>query len=394
MSTILTNIKERFKKFNWPFSIYNEIKFFRIDKKELWTDAVKFFDEKQPKHGNLRDYKRIMLKHRVSIKEYNTYEFWHLSEFERKKYLSEKELKCIYRKVADVNENKWIDNKLMTHLKFTKYMQRDWICPSISSFGSFYQFVSSKDCIVKPWKGSLGNGVFMIKKSENNDLHELYNNCRINNLIVEERVRSCKELEAFHPQSLNTIRVFTISNGNCCELVAAELRLGIGDSVVDNVSANGIVAPIDIITGVIVGDGRDKGGGTYVCHPDAGKVIKGFVIPYWDNVLNACKEMASFIPKKVFAGWDICVLETGEIELIEVNSGPNIMGLQTAYGYGLRPRIQSLGKELLGFDLMKLISVWSKPRMNYDDYLKYKRYLQNSDLLLKDFIDYTVKREG
>lgn len=394
MSTILTNIKERFKKFNWPFSIYNEIKFFRIDKKELWTDAVKFFDEKQPKHGNLRDYKRIMLKHRVSIKEYNTYEFWLLSEFERKKYLSEKELKCIYRKVADVNENKWIDNKLMTHLKFAKYMQRDWICPSSVSFESFSRFVSDKDCIVKPWMGSLGLGVFLVTKDSEKDMCKLYEKCRINGLMVEERVLSCKEMSEFHPQSLNTIRVMTMYNEGKFKVVASMFRMGVGAQVVDNGTAGGILAPIDLNTGVIIDDGKDKKGHRYVCHPNSGKVIKGFVIPYWDNVLNACKEMASFIPKKVFAGWDICVLETGEIELIEVNSGPNIMGLQTAYGYGLRPRIQSLGKELLGFNLMKLISVWSKPRMNYDDYLKYKRHLQNSDLLLKDFIDYTVKREG
>lgn len=394
MSITLTSIKEQFKKFNWPFSIYNEIKFFRAEKKDLWTDAVSFFEEKHPEHGCLRDYRKAMLRHRVSIKEYNTYEFWRLSEEERKKYLSEKELKCIYRKVADVSENRWIDNKLMTHLKFAKYMQRDWICPSIVSFESFSQFVSDRDCIVKPWKGSLGLGIFLVKKDSEKDMYKLYEKCRDNGLMVEERVQSCKEMNEFHPQSLNTVRVLTMYNGDKFEVVASMFRMGVGEQVVDNGSAGGILAPIDLNTGVILDDGKDKEGHRYVRHPNSGKVIKGFVVPYWKEVKEACREMASFIPKKVFAGWDVCVLETGEIELIEVNSGSNVMGLQTAYGSGLRPKIQAIGKDVLGIDLMKLIPIWSKPRMNYDDYLKYKRHLQRSDLLLKDYIDYTVRSEG
>ena len=390
MNTLLVNMRNRLIRHNWLYAIYREIKLLRKDRKALWADAVKQFEENHPEHGSLSDYRRAMHRHRANFKEYNTYEFWRLNEREQTNYLTEKELKCIYRKIADVDETKWLDNKLMTHIKFEKYMRRDWICPSISSFGSFCQFVSSKDCIAKPWKGSLGKGVFMMEKNENGDLHELYDNCRINNLIVEERVRSCKELETFHPQSLNTVRVMTMLKGDRFEVIGCMFRMGIGDHVVDNGSKGGILAPVDVTTGVIVGDGKDKEGKVYVCHPDTGKVIKGFVIPYWDNVLNACKEMASFIPKKVFAGWDVCVLETGEIELIEVNSGANIMGLQTAYGYGLRPRIQALGKELLGLDLMKLIPVWSRPLSNYDKNMQYSHHVRNPDLQLKDYVENAV----
>ena len=387
MKTLFMNIRNRLEKINWLYTVHREILLLKSQRKGLWADAVKQFEENTPEHGSLRNYRRAMRRHRVNYKEYNTYGFWHLSENERKKYLSENELKCIYRKLESVDERKWLDNKMMTHLKFEKYMRRDWICPSVSSFGSFCQFVSSKDCVAKPCKGSLGEGVFMIKKDENGDLQELYDYCRNNNLIVEERLHSCKEMEAFHPQSLNTIRVMTMSKGDGFKVIGCMFRMGVGEHVVDNGSSGGILAPIDWVTGVVSGDGRNKEGKIYACHPDTGKVIKGFVVPYWDNVINACKEMASFIPKKVFAGWDVCVLESGEIELIEVNSGPNIMGLQTASGYGLRPRIQDLGKELLGLELMKLIPVWSKSLSNYNEYIQYKRHIQNPDLMLQHYID-------
>lgn len=386
MKTLFLNIKNQLKKCDWLYSVHREIKLLKLQKKGLWAYAIKQFEENHPEHGSLRDYRRAMRMHRVVLQEYYTYEFWNLSEKERKKYLSEKELKCIYRKVESMHEIKWINNKLMTHLKFEKYMKRDWICPSTSSFDAFRQFVSSKDCIVKPWHGSLGEGIFMVNKDNILDLKNLYDNCIENGLFVEESVRSCKELEEFHPQSLNTIRVITMSKGEQFRVLSCLLRMGIGENVVDNAATGGILAAIDPDTGILMDDGKDKKGNTYSRHPDTGKVIKGFAIPHWDKVIEACKEMVALIPNKIFAGWDVCILENGEVELIEVNGAPNIMGSQITHGYGFRPKIQAIGKDLLGYDLMKLISVWSRPCSNYHDYIQYKKHSQDFNLLLKDYI--------
>ena len=205
-------ITEYLKKFNWPYAIYREIATLREQRKRLWAEAVKQFEEGPPEHGSLRDYKIAMRRHRVNLKEYNTYEFWHLSENDRKEYLSENELKSIYRKTEYVQECKWFDNKLMTHVKYEKYMQRDWICPSIVSYDTFSHFVSTKECIAKPWKGSLGRGVFKVNKDDTDAMRRFYDECIKNNLIIEECVKGHKELEEFHPQSLNTIRLMTMTN--------------------------------------------------------------------------------------------------------------------------------------------------------------------------------------
>jgi hypothetical protein len=378
---------EHFKKLNWPYAVYRELMILKDERKRLWVDAVRRFEVNPPEHGNLRDYKRALHKYRVDFKEYNAYGFWHLGESERTKYLSERELKSIYRKIDDVEADQWMDNKLMTHLKFAKYMQRDWICPSIISFDAFCQFVSSKDCIVKPYDGSQGKGVSMVKKGSNEDLKVLYDNCINNGLLIEECVKGHKETEEFHPQSLNTIRVMTMTKNGQVRVVGCMFRMGIGGHVVDNASAGGIVVPIDSETGVLIDDGRDKAGHTYIRHPETGKIIKGFVVPQWDNIIKSCQEMASIVPKKIFAGWDVCVLQNGEIELIEVNSGPNLMGIQVAYGYGFRSKIQAIGNDLLGFNPIKYKSIWSRPHTRYFDCMCYKEHRRDSNLLLKDYID-------
>ena len=97
--------------------------------------------------------------------------------------------------------------------------------------------------------------------------------------------------------------------------------------------------------------------------------------------------MTTYAPNAIFAGWDLCVLNNGEIEMIEVNSAAHIMGLQVSHGSGLRPRIQALGKEILSYDLTKLISVWSRSHVNLFEKKQYNHsHKGDSDWLLQEFI--------
>jgi hypothetical protein len=67
----------------------------------------------------------------------------------------------------------------------------------------------------------------------------------------------------------------------------------------------------------------------------------------------------------VFVGWDVCVRQNGEIELIEANAFPGVIGLQTARKQGLKPRLLTKGKEILGYNPLNLISVWSKSYVRF-----------------------------
>lgn len=277
-------------KWNGVYVFYREIKLRRKLKKTLLKIAVKSFEEEKPEHGNLRDYKKKLRWYIISYKEYLVFEYWKLDKKKNLDYLLEGEMVNIYRKTVQASAIISLANKVYSLKALHKYVHRRWVYPNNASFEEFAELVSSADCIAKPYAGSLGNGIFRIMKDEEKDLQGLYARCREENLVVEEYVRACEELEAFHPQSLNTIRVFTISKGSKCELVAAELRMGVGDHFVDNASLGGIVAPVDLDSGIILMDGMDKSGNRYATHPDSGKTIKGFVIPHWDKVVLACRK--------------------------------------------------------------------------------------------------------
>lgn len=360
------SIRERLKKFRRVYYMYRELMKLQQDRKQLWKEAVEKFEKEQPTHGSLADYKRALFRHRVSYDEYmKCYEFWKLDEKHRDEFISDKEMRCIYRKTVPLSFDNLCRDKALLYMKFNKYIHRKWVYSGLS-IDILKDMVCSTDCIGKPVNGSLGLGVFLMQKDENRNWQELFDYCREKKIIVEKRIRACKEIEEFHPESLNTFRVYTISKDGICEILASEFRVGVGDSVVDNASAGGIVAAVDLETGTIMGDGEDKAGNKYRIHPDTGKAFKGFVIPYWNNVVDVCKKLCTVVPEMAFAGWDICVLQNGEVEMIEVNSYPHVTGLQIAYHRGLKPRFRLLGKEVLGYDPVKLISIWSKSYVKYE----------------------------
>ena len=361
-------IAAKLKKFPRLYSRYREAKIYWSEIKILRDEAIEKFAEEKTPLDHYAIYKPALFRHRFSYNEYkHCYKLWDKSRKQRRQYISEKEMRCIYRKTVMKTFNNCCSNKEQLLDTFKTFINRKWIFPRETTIETFKAFVSSHDCIAKPQNGSLGKGIFFIRKEEDGGWQKLFDDCVKNNLIVEERIRSCREIEAFHPQSLNTIRVFTISKGNRCELVAAEFRVGVGDSVVDNVSAGGIFAPIDIDTGVIFDDGADRLGHIFKSHPDSGKTFKGFVIPSWEKIVDTCKRMSTIVIETAFAGWDICVLPNGEAEMIEVNSCPNVTGLQTAYKKGLKQKIRTIGIAVLGYDPIKLIPFWSKSYVKHGD---------------------------
>lgn len=356
-----------FQNLKHRYPILQEIRIRNNERKKFYAEAKRRFMEDCPEHGNLLDYKKCLYRHRFSYNEYmNRYELWKLSQSERETIMSQRELWCIYRKYVHNSIRNTFSDKVASLQLFHAFMGRKWIRVKDVTFEEFSQMLITMDCILKPVGGECGQGVFKVCRDDKRDLHELFELGIKQDLIVEECVHACDEIESLHPSSLNTIRVVTMSNPTKCVLLGAILRMGIGGHAIDNVSAGGIAASIDVETGIVRGPGVDATGAKYGIHPDTGVPIQGLQVPYWGNVRMMCEQASKVVPEACFTGWDIGVLPNGKIELIEVNSCPDMNGLQFAAGKGIKPTIQYVSKELTGMDLVSLISVWSRSYRNWN----------------------------
>lgn len=313
-------------------------------------------------HGSLTDYKNALKRHRVTFGEYMyRFEYWRLNEAQRDSFISCSEMQCIYRKTVQPEVKTIFWDKSLFLQRFSGFVNRDWIDVKHSDYERFRAMLLRSDCIVKPKEGWRGRGVSRISRTGDDALvRELYEDCIRNDALLEECIHACPEIEEFHPQSLNTLRVVTISNPDRCVVFGAILRMGTGDSIIDNTHNGGVYASIDVDTGIIETDGLDSSGNKYIVHPDSGKAIKGFKIPYWDKVVETVEKASKVLPKLVYAGWDVVVMEEGRIALIEGNHAPDFDGgMQAPKKIGVKQKLRATVQELQGFDPLRYVSVRS-----------------------------------
>ena len=318
-------------------------KYLHIAKKEF---------EKETAKGSLDDYKKALNKHWVSYNEYAyQYEFYKKTEEERDEYVSRLKMSYYYWRYAPGAAKSVFRNKTKFLNTFKKYIHRKWLYAPENTFEEFSKLVSEYDCIIKPCDGKLGKGIFKTyKDSDHSDDMKLYETCVRDRMLVEQCIESCEELKAFHPQSLNTIRVVTIANKEKACVFSGVFRTGVGDSVVDNSHKGGVSAQINVNDGVIETDGANTNGERFICHPDSGISFKGFKIPKWNVIVETVCEAAKLTANPI-TGWDVVLNNNGDVEFVEANYGPDMDMMQTRYNTGAKKKIFGLIKEYQGVEL-------------------------------------------
>lgn len=147
--------------------------------------------------------------------------------------------------------------------------------------------------------------------------------------IVEEYVDQHERCRAFNPSSLNTMRLWVLRRGGePARVLGGFLRIGRAGSLVDNVAAGGILARIDLATGVLDA-AIDRQRRTYRVHPDHGAPIEGRVVPCWPEAAALACETLPLFPHLRFAGFDVAVSRQGPL-VIELNVTPDLQGAAEA----------------------------------------------------------------
>lgn len=258
----------------------------------------------------------------LGINDYLQYEFYKKRHADRKTFVvHRKRMKIV--KTFNREDNRVIfDNKEKFNEVFTEYIGREWLDMKVSNFTSFKNFVNKLDkFIVKPSAGSHGKGISFIHVNEIKDLKKLYEDLKEEGALLEEVISQHEEMSEFNPTSVNTLRVVTLlCPDNKVRVMTANLRMGNGKRYADNFHHNGIASLLDVETGIVITMGIDRDFNRYILHPYSGKQIIGFQVPYWENVVEKCKQAAKVMPTVGYVGWDVAIGSKGKIYIIEGNA--------------------------------------------------------------------------
>ena len=278
--------------------------------------------------------------------EYFGFHFYDKSIAERVDYISDRSRLNYYRRInMDEREKLQLDNKFACYEKLPDLFKREMLdVPDASQEERFVKYAEKYGrFIIKPVNGSLGQGVRIIDIKEHEDLSKLFSDLLITAgpFVCEELIVNKDYLRELHPESVNTVRVFTYNNDGDVKIICTYLRAGRGDTIVDNGGAGGLTAAINSATHTIESDAAIENGEMFEVHPDTGIRFKGFEIQDWDLLEKTVAEAANRYPTIKFIAWDMAHTDKGW-QVVEGNSAGQMWVYQNSSGTGMRKETEDL----------------------------------------------------
>lgn len=268
----------------------------------------------------------------AEYKDYVAYEFWKKDEEEQKTFLTKGMANAVRNKYnTSVEKISCFMNKNEFNEVFEEYLGRPWIHTKDMSYDEFAsKFANGNKAIYKPLSASCGAGIEVMTIDENNAEEMFKKISALPEGVLEGYIVQHPAVAEFSMNSVNTVRLVTLYDGNDVNLLYGAFRMGGGDAVVDNFHNGGVLALIDVTCGKVVMDAIDLAGEFFEYHPATNKKINGFQIPNWDKVESMIKKAGKMVDGIGYIGWDIAITEDGAL-LIEGNTAPAPNVLQLPY---------------------------------------------------------------
>lgn len=275
---------------------------------------------------HLWDYLTAFVLHGAHIKQYTVGGFWRYSNPQRSKCMTLYRLSRLSKRYNDSQWVHYFKNKPEFNRYFADFIGRQWLYVKDSSYEEFKSFVyCHKTVIIKPMGGKEGIGIrkFVYNGESDNQLRRFFDDLVQEDVVVEELIKQHQDMNLGNV-SVNTVRMLTIcrpSDGQA-QVLKAILRAGVGDSLVDNTALGGYFYEVDVATGVVTSKGFNRDGNLTVEHPGTDKVMLGFKVPLWEQVIEICLKAARQMPYMAIVGWDVAVTTDGVL-LVEGNNNPD-----------------------------------------------------------------------
>ncbi len=150
--------------------------------------------------------------------------------------------------------------------------------------------------------------------------------------ILQQTIGQHELLNRLNPSCVNTVRVYTIMDGNRPVFYRSAFRMGVGGSIVDNVSSNNLATGITPDHFLM----EEAHSGTnpprwYKQHPDTGVVFGEFRVPFIEEAHDLCCKTHQYFGDFFFIAWDVAITADGPM-ILEGNPAADLFGLQVLYG--------------------------------------------------------------
>ena len=182
------------------------------------------------------------------------------------------------------------------------------------------------EVICKPSQESgSGRGIQFFSSETINEIDEFLKNKEYDNYVVQSLLKQHPDLNRIHKDSVNCIRICSILFEEGVYILSSVLRMGFGNSKVDNATSKDNSAYDGMSCGIDEGGrlkkyayGYNKGN-RMIQHPGGGVTFEGYTIPSYDKAIELVKECHPRISNFRLVSWDIAIDEEGEPVLIEAN---------------------------------------------------------------------------
>ena len=286
----------------------------------------------------------------VTVEEYYTYEFYFRNHKGRKSFVTDINRFAFYEAFNHDTRKRLFDNKYQTYQRYKKYYKRDIIrLSSDTDEETVKRFLEGKrKVVIKPYNSFFGRGI-EVYNVDPYTCEKIKEKTKCDGeCIVEDYIYQSEAFSKLHPQSVNTVRIPAYATYNKLGHVTINrpfLKIGVGNSVVDNGGAGGMLIAIDATTGITKSVGIDEYGNEYVIHPDTGEKVVGFQIPEWNSLIRLVDEIMRIDPDTKYVGWDFAHTDDGWV-LVEGNDDGQFVGQQMPLKKGCFQEVRSILKTL------------------------------------------------
>ncbi len=295
--------------------------YYKLFDREYYVNGLRWVETAINKHNHelndilSEDSKKVLRRdliyslHRFGacFDEYFIFDFYHKNAEQRSEYVTLKLQYGYCELVNSIDIRSKFEDKYICYQNLKKYYKREVILvKDEADYDVFKEFTKKfSSFIYKPLSAHSGKGIRIISDSRAAVTTEMFIDlCKSGPFVLEELIEQADSMAILHKQSINTIRISTFTCNNEVSIVAAAIRMGTGDSNVDNAGAGGIYASVEVDSGIVDSIARDNYGHYHEVHPDTKIPIKGFVIPEWDELINIVKQIAKEIDGATMISWD------------------------------------------------------------------------------------------